>query len=847
MASSWPGPWTSTQGQNSMIAEGVTLKDPLASVSPKCMRAVRAFDRRLARAFERQAQTLSAESTAALGSTARLNSPLCLSGAAQRENFRKQQYELQMGRAEEAAEIPVPSRGRAESETLLLLQSGEIAIANAEAFESEAKEMDHRIEDLSKSIRFEHLAERSSAENRKRAEQEAERRRREELQRRDRKREQEANTPQMKIALRIESRRRMQQEDSAFPLEPEDKRVRRPRIPMSKVEVYGQLGAEMIDMVDIRVLRSKCIGLDDGVHSVSSLLETHRRKEKMRVLTGTGKRSLGTSSSAPNLSSSDGFGAGTSRESWMSADSVDERLARALAKREAGRVSDILKKLDRMRNDLPYSLPYQFEIALANERRHLMISRKKKGKQNPDGDGMELAKQLLTCVSPDGDRLKAGRSSVLHRLMTELHAAKLLPRPSVCGASQKQSLRALLMQQRAAEEAQCRARHHWLIARALVKFIMLFVAANRRQNAVEPMKCLLFQLGEWARMKYAMRRTIKGVTVIQSHVRYFLATKAKRCEHIHQEWIRVEDGHLSTYFKAYVQKAMQEQAVTIGKVRRKAVPNFVEAQQHRDFMKQLQEGVEVGSLLVEWRNYRIPTKERTALISRCYMALLRKQVQASKNLVGMVRSAVQGERDLITFLRQLGASEAQANDGHLRSTLAVNEVGEHHRMAFWQLSESAILQLIALAAQLLLKGGHPHFAEHPANKDLPTQVSVRSRRASASVLPVNMTSSDASNVRLELINSECIVHLGRLGKIKPVRRRRNSDASVSSRMDEEEGDADESDERRKSSFRRVSVEDLFRHFTPRLKEMVEAEMSSTTERAVTPATGGPTAPSRNTS
>merc|ERR1712176_702437 len=108
------------------------------------------------------------------------------------------------------------------------------------------------MEDLGKSIRMEHLAN-SGAEERARREREQRR----------------------KEQLRLEYKRRFE----------DDSDKTKDLIPMAKMEVTGLKGRETVNLVDIRMIQSKCLFLDDGTHGVKDMLRTQRRQEQQRKRT----------------------------------------------------------------------------------------------------------------------------------------------------------------------------------------------------------------------------------------------------------------------------------------------------------------------------------------------------------------------------------------------------------------------------------------------------------------------------------------------------------------------------------------------------------------------------------
>merc|ERR1712217_466164 len=92
-----------------------------------------------------------------------------------------------------------------------------------------------------------------------------------------------------KVQLRLENERRFRDEDA-------DKTG----IPMSTIEVQGQNGREQVALVDVRLIQSRCLFLDEGTHDVGEMLCTQKRKEQQRQRAALTK-SMKLSASAPSL------------------------------------------------------------------------------------------------------------------------------------------------------------------------------------------------------------------------------------------------------------------------------------------------------------------------------------------------------------------------------------------------------------------------------------------------------------------------------------------------------------------------------------------------------------------
>ncbi|CAJ1349072.1 unnamed protein product [Effrenium voratum] len=189
---------------------------------------------------------------------------------ARKENFKREQYFLrfessQRGRTGSAGNPPAGEAEFLEAEELL----------DQESFMKDITDVDHHIQDLARSILFQHL-ERSSMEERAAAKAEEARRRKEAELRRARKKEQMARDPKRKVALKIENKRRFSgQEDE------DDAKKQSRSIPLRSYEVYGEKGSSQVDIVDVLKIQSQCEMLNES-GGVYRMLESRQRTEKLQ-------------------------------------------------------------------------------------------------------------------------------------------------------------------------------------------------------------------------------------------------------------------------------------------------------------------------------------------------------------------------------------------------------------------------------------------------------------------------------------------------------------------------------------------------------------------------------------
>jgi len=365
-----------------------------------------------------------------------------------------------------------------------------------------------------------------------------------------------------------------------------------------------------------------------------------------------------------------------------------------------------------------------------------------------------------------------------------------------------------------------KVRKHWMFARAAVKVLMLHFSDLRRKDHMKTVKVVINAFIEFRRVKSHIRHINKAVKTFTSLCRTFLITKKRRCDQMQKDWQRIEDHHLSSYFRLYAQKIMTEQkgksnSETMspkreGKKSRKGGPVSPDGKQKQELLSLLESnGLEDG---FDWKQYRIPARDRRAVISRYYMISLRKRVRTENNFMTAVKKAVDDEKELMSFLRLFGASYSQAK--------SVGAVPVHVETSappsYSSLGEEAALQLIALSAQALC--GVEPYQEHPANKDLPKPSQPRPERGGQDGHGVPPSPvSTAAMATAPLLRMDRQISLGRFA-----RGSNKSGRTARSLSEEQLSGEDQSNKGEEPAY--VDLEEVFRRFTPRLREISEEQV-----------------------
>lgn len=606
-----------------------------------------------------------------------------LSRATCRENAEKERMHEKFERSFKVTPSAVHKGGRPGD--LLFLEEatagGENVESIKEAFLDEASACYRRIEVLGRSIRFDHLGnDEESKEAILRAEREAEKLRREADLRRARKREQMARDPHRKVTLRLDNKRR-------FEMDSLDKAG----VPMRQESFVGTKGCETVDLVDVRVLRSSCKGLVEGLNVREILDKVEHSERQVRMMSAT----------SPSLPQDASMSATTGEAMYKTDSEVlcktpyEERLKRVYNRRQSVRVDGIMKKLSLMRTP-PGKLPFNFNIF-------------------KDEDPLDLKERLTAKHSSSQRRMT---------LIPQEHGRGLGVRQTSNQGRQKGSVwhRGASL----SEDMRVRVKQLWALTRGVVRMLLVYFAHMRLLNASELCRLFVWQLGEWSRLRSSMHRLLRSVVLLQRTSREFLALKAKRCELMQKEWQRVEDQYLVSFFKLYAYKAMEEHQT-------KSDQEFLWASPHecmKRFGIQMTRSQRQGMMLprftkdkfdelveraIDWRPLRIPAKERKIIINRYYMVHLYKHMESRKNLLRAVQMAVQWQREMAKFLEEFGA----------HTTLNLSEIGggaeinaDGHLNEFWHISEETAVELVALGAEHMLRVLPFPYKEHPANKDL---------------------------------------------------------------------------------------------------------------------------------
>ncbi|CAK9020134.1 unnamed protein product [Durusdinium trenchii] len=749
-----------------------------------------------------------------------------LSYPARKENFKREQFFLkfesaQSGRAGSAGNASTGNDGTE------FLEAEELQ--DEETFVKDLSDLDHHIQDLAKSILFQHL-ERASIEERAAAKAEEARRRREAELRRARKKEQMARDPKRKVALKIENKRR-------FSTEEEDSggQKKHHSIPLRYYEVYGEKGSEKINIVDILKIQSQCEMLNES-GGVDQMLDSRHRSEKLqRALTFTGKEKSSEALDASLFQSE--IPADLSREE------------RAIQLRKDKYLNHLIDKMSRLRSEWKYMLPFDLDLASSGftDATGERISVSDLCAKNPKA-AQKFLKEISSLI---GQRIQAygGRQRGIvggHNILDALGGSKdptssdHIESPLERQLSKRKTLQAI-MERSATLKA--RNRRRWSVVKAVVQWLVLHFRQKRLHTSADICILVIRQLGEWSRIRRAMKGFVDNVTLLQRWCKRFLTVKRRRCSQLEKDWDRYEDHHLQHFFRKNAQAIIQEQkdlAAETASTKKQPYKGLVSGKNKRDkqaLISQLEQGVAGGDISIDFRIYKIPAPERRAVINRWYMVTLRNHVRSEQTMAMTIREMLAAERELERFVKTFGTHTIQAPPKPTEEEVAEIKklktkasddfnslrLGAKLKNDWYRLSEEFVIRCVAVAAQAM-ENVRP-FNDHPANRGLTSR---------PMTVPYDESQADRRPFATAVVRASARpVDLGRLGN-KTLKAR----ASKACRLDEEAittratGARGSIDARAKTSpesgllqlgSHGQDIEDLLKALTPRLRQISEAQ------------------------
>eukprot|EP00929_Paragymnodinium_shiwhaense_P119622 TRINITY_DN91522_c0_g1_i1.p1 TRINITY_DN91522_c0_g1~~TRINITY_DN91522_c0_g1_i1.p1 ORF type:complete len:777 (-),score=166.78 TRINITY_DN91522_c0_g1_i1:264-2594(-) len=533
-----------------------------------------------------------------------------------------------------------------------------------EDFAGEAESVEQEVKDMLHKIRLEHLLEAGNRSPEAGTEEDLAMQRQLQMQRlREMKKKRNAKDPRLKVESRL-------QHAHEFGAPPGSQAA----LPMVRIQATGFKGKEAIDLVDVSVLRSRCKGMSQGETGIHKMLETMSKEDRMRAALNYSR------SSADSAADSNPYSLLERPEKGIS---LTERHQRAYFQHKAAKFDGMLRKLSCMRGSASECSLERFEALAKSVLKTVDVN----DVVNKIGSyGASRSQPLVERMALLPDRS--------FELGKELAAAVAVSRvPRAIEAQEYRELQALLSTEgrgakgkSAAEQERKRLRIRKLMRafRGVSRSLTVYFRHMKLTNMVDGIRQFLqglASIGKKVQIKKGCQALVTTVCVMQRHARRYLFWRKRRIREMENRWKMVEDAYLEEHFK-HVLAELQKQE---------------EAQKNRQKARG-RNGSNLGpTTAIDWKRFRLPEEERQEIISRLFTVGIWKYVGAHDKLQTSAIVSEPSQAPMALNLLDVLADE------------------EQDPMKFWQLSETAILENIAIAARALR--GSDILCEHPANKE----------------------------------------------------------------------------------------------------------------------------------
>mmetsp|Transcript_61553 Transcript_61553/g.146856 ORF Transcript_61553/g.146856 Transcript_61553/m.146856 type:complete len:902 (+) Transcript_61553:152-2857(+) len=550
-------------------------------------------------------------------------------------------------------------------------------------------------------------------------------------------------------------------------------------IPMQTIIVEGGKGREHIEVVHVALLRARCAQLMQGA-SVQSLLESlaeQQRKEWAQRLSPP-STAVSQSQWSPDVLLDLLFPAiaPMSSSAWMDMDHHDRRCM-VNQRKFRQKYEHMLRTLRNMRGKLPEHAQLKFAAMSKAAGTNLpalapFVSESQRSTRGGEifwtvsKDDATRAASILEEIDAQRVSEELAGYSLDDALHAAAEAAEVMGKKNstASGAVQPHTRRRVAMTYRDADQEvdivteevlearRQKALQAWRHARNVCWMASVGWRVLERHRSVDIIKAYLAGIGEWSRLKHCWRRLVDGVTNLQRKCREFRVRKTRRCDEIAREWQRVEDHHLSIYFKAYTEKVIMESV----RKREEAVKKRGAIRRHAmgaDSWALVRTALKDDSrtrsaLVVDWHSFRIPEDFRKKVIGLFYTATLRRHIFSQAHLHSIVKQKLQHHMEVQRLVRQFGrlagdeapAAVIDTNFKQNMQDLKKEAIERRPQERFWHVSEDMCMNLIAHAARAMPEIDPSRkrlYEEHPSNSTVvasPLQRSEKQLRATQALL-----------------------------------------------------------------------------------------------------------------
>lgn len=307
----------------------------------------------------------------------------------------------------------------------------------------------------------------------------------------------------------------------------------------------------------------------------------------------------------------------------------------------------------------------------------------------------------------------------------------------------------------------------WTIVRSVFCVLWLLLLVRRRHWAADSMRKYLEQIVVFKTINETVRKLNARVRKLQNVTRAFIARKRVWGDQTSRLWMHYEDLYLANHAKAVeaILSADEGQKLTTEKDSPKRSASYVEA---------------AGEW---WKSLRIPPTSRKFALGRWYTTQLRRKVQTQTGWLLTVSMAQHEDKDLQNWFRLCGLQSSSQSQEVDRSPVMPQKPRKKLK-EYLAIGEQDLLELICTSAQDL-REVHP-FQDHPANKPMP---------------PDRPTSGGASGGRQRQTLGRGTLELGTVFGVWSGEKVAHQNFS---------------------ELHRVDVDELFRRFTPRLRQIHDA-------------------------
>jgi len=317
---------------------------------------------------------------------------------------------------------------------------------------------------------------------------------------------------------------------------------------------------------------------------------------------------------------------------------------------------------------------------------------------------------------------------------------------------------------------------HWTVVRGAFYLIWLLFMVRRKHDAIDCVRTYLYQVATVKILNDTCRKLNSRVRKLQNVARAFIARKRAWTEQTSRSWLHYEDKYLETNLKDVKGPAPEPEK-----------EEKRERERERPPLDSPKESPKRPSTPANdwWKILRIPAENRNAALGRWYISRLRSKVQMQSGWLGTVETAHSENKDLRQFFTLCGLDfsdqplEVQVEEKPEKKQRKRNK-------GFLEVGEQEMLELIAIEA-LELRDVEP-FQNHPFNKNLPRDT-VRPSSGSSTGRRPRQSVANISRIRTSISNA--------VG----------------------DGNRDNLKHQRKKEMRPADVDELFRRFTPRLRQI----------------------------